>query len=346
MLERLAVLLPETRTICYAWALMPDHAHFLMRSGLEGISRLMQRLLTGYARYFNRRHRRKGALFQKRYKSFVCQEDVYFKEMVRYIHLNPARKKLIQDIKSLNEFPYSGHSALMGNHRRAWQDTRCVLASFGRGVSKSRQNYQAYVRAGFGQQRKPELSGGGLVRSVGGWAEVKRLRGNGHNPLKGDERILGDSHFVDTVLLKTNGKLNGNHHHEPNGADFRKIEQQVVELFGIQKDLIYGKGRSRAQVDARSLLCYLAVRDLGLSRTDLAHRLEMTQPAVSYAVDRGKADRQKDRKKVMLQNYVPLSSGRRTFFMRISAGVYQTRAAHLQSGRPAATMWLHRHKAP
>jgi hypothetical protein len=71
LVGRLALLLPETRTACYAWAFLPDHAHFLLRSGPEGISRLMQRLLTGYARCFNRRHRRVGALFHKRYKSFA-----------------------------------------------------------------------------------------------------------------------------------------------------------------------------------------------------------------------------------------------------------------------------------
>ena len=287
LLERLAVLLPETRTACYAWAFLPDHAHFLMRSGPEGISRLMQRLLTGYARTFNRRHRRKGALFQKRYKSFVCQEDVYLKELVRYIHLNPIREKLIKDINGLNKYPYSGHSALMGKPLRDWQDTRFVLSWFGKNVSESRKNYLDYVKAGFGHRRKTELSGGGLVRSAGGWAEVKKLRDNGNNHIKGDERILGDSHFVDTILSKTNGKLTDHNHHKPNGADFRKIEQQVVQFFGIQRDLIYAKGRRRTQVEARSLLCFLAVHNLGLSRTDLARRLGMTQPAVGYAVDRG-----------------------------------------------------------
>ena len=288
LLERLAVLLPETRTACYAWAFLPDHAHFLMRSGPEGISRLMQRLLTGYARFFNRRHRQKGALFQKRYKSFVCQEDVYFKELIRYIHLNPVRRKLIKDIKTLNKFPYSGHATLMGAHARPWQDTRFVLSGFGKSISESRKHYLTYVEAGFGQHRKTALTGGGLVRSAGGWAEVRKLRNNGNNHLRGDERILGDSHFVETILAKTNGKLNGNNHHKPNGAEFRKIEQQVVERYGIQRDLIYARGRRRAQVEARSLLCYLAVRDLGFSRTDLAKRLGMSQPAVGYAVDRGK----------------------------------------------------------
>ena len=106
-----AILLPETKTQCYAWALMSNHAHFLLRSGPFGIAGLMRRLLTGYAISYNRRHKRHGQLFQNRYKSIVCQEDAYLLELVRYIHLNPLRAKIISDMKELGRYSYSGHSA-------------------------------------------------------------------------------------------------------------------------------------------------------------------------------------------------------------------------------------------
>jgi putative transposase len=89
--DRLSNLILETQTSCYAWVLMTNHAHFLFRSGPRGLAGLMQRLLTGHAVSFNRRHQRHGQLFQSRYKSIICQEDAYFKELVRYIHLNPLR---------------------------------------------------------------------------------------------------------------------------------------------------------------------------------------------------------------------------------------------------------------
>jgi len=87
LLERLGELLLETRTGCYAWAFLANQAHLLLRTGKVPIATLMRRLLTGYVVSFNRRHRRYGHLFQNRYKSIVCQEDLYFKELVRYIHL-------------------------------------------------------------------------------------------------------------------------------------------------------------------------------------------------------------------------------------------------------------------
>ena len=100
MIDRLADLLPATKTCCYSWAFLFNHAHFLFRSGGQGLSTFMQRLLTGYAMRFNRRHRRHGQLFQNRYKSIICQEDIYLKELVRYIHLNPLRPKIVSESKS------------------------------------------------------------------------------------------------------------------------------------------------------------------------------------------------------------------------------------------------------
>ena len=94
-LIRLGDILTETNTACYAWALIPNHFHLLLRTGNVTISTTMRRLLTGYANWFNRRHRRYGHLFQNRYKSILCQEDAYLLELVRYIHLNPLRAGIV-----------------------------------------------------------------------------------------------------------------------------------------------------------------------------------------------------------------------------------------------------------
>ena len=89
-LERLGNVLLESGTVCYAWALMTNHVHLLLRTGSIPLSTIMRRVLTGHARQFNRRHRRHGQLFQNRYKSFLCEEDAYLLELVRYIHPNPT----------------------------------------------------------------------------------------------------------------------------------------------------------------------------------------------------------------------------------------------------------------
>lgn len=81
-LERLETILTETSTPCYAWALLPKHFHLLSRTGKTPISIVMRRLLTGYAVSFKRRHRRQGHLSQNRFKSILCQEDMYLRQLV------------------------------------------------------------------------------------------------------------------------------------------------------------------------------------------------------------------------------------------------------------------------
>ena len=99
MIDRLSDLLPATRTECYAWAFLSNHAHFLFRSGDAGLPTLMRWLLTGYAVKFNRRHGGGMANYFKivtspsfaRSKIRLRRKDTYLKELVRYIHLNPVK---------------------------------------------------------------------------------------------------------------------------------------------------------------------------------------------------------------------------------------------------------------
>jgi putative transposase len=116
-LTRFAYILEETQTQCYAWALIPNHFHLLLRTGSTPLSKVMRRLMTGYAVTFNKRHKRTGHLFQNRYKSIVCEEDPYLLELIRYIHLNPLRAGLVKDIRELDKYPWSGHSAILGRRK-------------------------------------------------------------------------------------------------------------------------------------------------------------------------------------------------------------------------------------
>ena len=79
-----------------AWALLPNHAHLLVRTGPQSLTWGMRRLLTGYATTFNRRHRRTGHLFQNRYKSILVQEGKYLVELVRHIHVSALLARCAQ----------------------------------------------------------------------------------------------------------------------------------------------------------------------------------------------------------------------------------------------------------
>ena len=286
-LGRLESLLPETQTCCYAWVLMSNHAHFLVRSGDRGLPHLMRRLLTGYVVRFNRRHNRHGQLFQNRYKSIVCQEDAYLKDLVRYIHLNPLRAKMVEGLAGLEKYAYSGHRVLLGAGKCSWQDEGYVLKQFGKGRAAARRNYLAFVAAGLDQGHREDLTGGGLIRSLGGWSEVKRLGKRRYDRLKGDERILGDTQFVLRILKQAEEQLERRYELASRGWNETKVAHQVAAIYGVAPEELFRKGQQKRLSEARGLFCYWCCRELGLSLTELARMLSMTPAGVAYAARRG-----------------------------------------------------------
>ena len=285
-LIRLGDILSDTETSCYAWAIIPNHFHLFLRTGTVPIATIMRRLLTGYAIYFNRRHRRYGHLFQNRYKSILCQEDPYFQELVRYIHLNPLRANLVDGIGALDKYPYSGHSALMGKVKREWQDTEYVLGWFGKGIRQARSKYHDFIEEGVSMGKRPELTGGGLVRSVGGWLNLMEMR-RAKVFVKGDERILGEGDFVEQILQKSGEAFERKSLLKSQGWDLDRLAAHVAKLLGIEVSVVWSAGKYRHTVQARSLLCYWAVRDLGVSMTSLANRLKLSVAAITQSVERG-----------------------------------------------------------
>ncbi len=250
------------------------------------MSVLMRRLLTGYVVGFNRRHKRYGHLFQNRYKSFGCQEDIYLKELVRYIHLNPLRAKIVSSLAELNSYQYSGHSVLMAGNKNNWQDADYVLSFFGKTVRSARKQYLAYVESAMKQGRRPELVGGGLIRSLGGWGEFKKSRGRS-GQLKGDQRILGESEFVSDILAEADEKFEHGYELKRRGYDLKTIEDRVCEIFTIESEQLFQGSQQQAVADARGLFCYWAVRELGYSATHIAEKLNRTVAGVVYAMRRG-----------------------------------------------------------
>jgi hypothetical protein len=276
----------QTETKCFAWALIPNHFHLLLKTGTVPIATLMRRLLTGYAIGFNRRHQRSGHLFQNRYKSILCQEDIYLKELVRYIHLNPLRARLVGGVTALEDYPYAGHGTIMGRQESEWQATDSILELFGNKLSQARHNYHEYVAAGTKLGKQPGLTGGGLIRSAGGWAGVQQLCKAGSFQ-KSDERILGDGDFVESVLAEADEKMTRRFAYKSKGISLDHLQQAVATMIGIEPEELVGASKARKVTKGRILFCYLAVREMGLSMTEIASRLKIALPTVSGAVQKG-----------------------------------------------------------
>ena len=285
-LDRLGRIIQETKTRCYAWSLIPNHFHLLLKTGQVPIATVMLRLLTGYAVFHNKRHKRHGHLFQNRYKSILCQEDTYLLELVRYIHLNPIHANLIKDIKALDKYPYTGHAVIMGKLKNHWQDIEWVLRLYDNSLKKARRKYRAFIQKGVSHGKRSDLTGGGLIRSHGGWAAVKAMR-KVKAFVKSDERILGDSDFVEQVLSEAKEQMERKHRLLAQGYDLDKITLRVSTLMQLKPSEIRSLGKERKRVKARSLLCYWAVRELGISMSELSRQLNLSLSGVSLSVKRG-----------------------------------------------------------
>lgn len=279
---RLDDLVCETETPLYAWCLLPNHFHLLLRSGAASLSTLMRRLLTAYAVRFNRRHRRAGHLMQNRFKSIVVEEEAYLLELVRYIHLNALRAGVVTDFDALERYEWAGHGAMLGRRALQGHDVDFVLGQFGRTRRAAREAYREFVRAGIAKGRRPELTGGGLQRSLQGWRAVGALE-RGRERWTSDERILGSSEFVlrtlrdlPDVSAPRAGRLGG----------LENVLALVASRRGVGVAEIRSNSHRPAAVAARALVVSIAIRTYGLTPTAVAAQLGVSRRSVARAFER------------------------------------------------------------
>jgi putative transposase len=281
-LNRVADLCIAGDLIVYGWSLMPNHFHLLVRTGRRSISKSMRKLLTGYVVNFNLRHKRHGHLFQNRYKSIICEDDPYLLEITRYIHLNPLRAGLVNDLVGLRRYRWAGHSAIMGRVKRDWQEIDTVVGYFGKG-RRAVEKYEQYVREGISHGKRPELVGGGLIRTLGGWSQVLSLRRKGMK-VASDERILGGSEFIERLLSEA----------EEREKETLRLGREVPDLLTLAKRVVRGEGieesdlrsgiRKREVVRARRLYCQLATGKMGYPGAEVARFLGVTTSSVNRLV--------------------------------------------------------------
>ncbi|NTU44887.1 MAG: hypothetical protein HGA99_05100 [Chlorobiaceae bacterium] len=284
--SRMGKVAAATKTKIYAWALMTNHAHILLRSGDAGLSTFMRKLLTGYATGYNRRHKRHGHLFQNRYKSIVCEEEPYFLKLVSYIHLNPLRAGLVGSFEELERYRWSGHAAVMSRIRYEWQDIAYVLEYFGERESSARKAYLEFVSSESGLGQQAELTGGGLIRSIGGWSEVKSLRKRGEKQFS-DERILGSGDFVREILDDAEESVKERLPAVSIDVDAEERLQRACEESGIKVQALQGGSRMRECAELRKKLALEYVRELGMSYAGAACLLGISAAAVNMIVRRG-----------------------------------------------------------
>jgi putative transposase len=236
----------------YAYVLMSNHVHLLLETGKTPLSKIMQGLQFSYTRYFNRRYRKMGHLFQGRYRAILCDRGKYLLELVRYIHLNPVRMKRPT---ALGKHPWSSHPAYLGRTSVVQVDTALVLDRFGSRLGRARAGYLRFIEGGKSQGHEERY-----YQTV-------------------DQRFLGNEKFVEKVGRKV-------------GEDRKvatKIRQvrfsvllnAIAEQHGIEAKSLMQAGRQRRWVRTRSMLVYMARECCGMTVKELGKRLNRDPSIIS-----------------------------------------------------------------
>jgi hypothetical protein len=172
-------------------------------------------------------------------------------------------------MKALDTYPYCGHSALVANVKRDWQQVDFVLGFFGKRKAEARKRYRNFVAEGIEHGKRLDLNGAGLLRGIGGCAALKSLRSQ-KDWVKSDERILGDSDFVTSVLQRADEQMENSYRLKSEGFGLDDFAKRVAHVMSLPLEIVWEKSRRPQTVQARSLLCYWAAMKLGMSMTEIA----------------------------------------------------------------------------
>jgi REP element-mobilizing transposase RayT len=151
----------------YAYVLMSNHFHLLLQVDRFPTARILQSLLTGYVRRFNKTHRRRGHLFEGRYKAIICDRGSYLLELVRYIHLNPVRATMV---KRPSDWRWSGHGEYLEKEKRGLIDSGPVM-----GELRTVARYEAFIREGAKVNYRAEWHPGDGAPFLGPERFVKKI---------------------------------------------------------------------------------------------------------------------------------------------------------------------------
>lgn len=282
-LERLGKNIVEAKCAIYAWVLMTNHIHLLFKSGNKGISAVMRKVLTWYAVYYNRRYKRTGHLFENRYKSILCDEDNYLLALIRYIHLNPVRAGMIKTMKELDRYPWSGHSAVIGKRDCPWMGTNYVLLQFNETKRRARNAYRKFVGEGLAQGRVPELTGGGLIRSRGGWSEVVSARRKNQRE-EYDERILGSGNFVNEIFREAEKKQQHQMKIRRSGRTINDIIKEECAKSRVSLNELQGGSRRKHVSGMRATIAKRSLDELGLPMAEIARHLGVNTSSITRTI--------------------------------------------------------------
>ncbi|HDP69351.1 MAG TPA: hypothetical protein ENN38_00880 [Actinobacteria bacterium] len=247
----------------YAFALMTNHIHLLLETGDTPLSKIMQGIQQSYTQYFNRRYNRVGHLFQGRYKAILCEKDPYLLELIRYIHLNPVRSKMV-DCPS--KYPWSSHPVYLDKKRIKFIETDKMLLMFSKNKSKARELYLKFIFEEKDARHKEEF----------------------YN--LSEQQCLGREEFIEEIKKRTKTTQEFE-----KKSSLIKLVKVIADLTKIAEESIKSSNRESKVVEARNLFIFISVRQLGYGCAEVARFLKKDTSSITRALNRMEKKLAKDR---------------------------------------------------
>jgi putative transposase len=263
MLSLLTLVKSKLPFFLYAYCLMPNHLHLLVERQVSSVGAVMHRLLGGYSKYYNRKYGRVGHLFQSRYKGILCQSDQYLAELVRYIHLNPVRAKMVRKPAA---YRFSSHCAYLGLDEPLLVDIEPVLRHFGATKKLARERFKLFVDAGLKDGHRDEL-------------------------YVGDEgRMLGSEEFVEETKRRVGEIPRGARPQVKNRSvpNLEELIEAAEKSTGLMREEICSGSKRSEIVMAKEAMIFVA-HELGASSTAVAKLMGTDNSVVSRRLDSAKA---------------------------------------------------------
>lgn len=235
----------------HGFCLMSNHVHLVVEVGEQPLAKIMQNLSFRYTRWVNTKQKRTGHLFQGRYQAILVERDSYLLELVRYVHLNPVRAKLV---RQAHLYRWSGHRAYLGREVLPWLTTEWVLGQFGTRLGTSQKRYETFVREGYGEGRREDFHCGG----------------------DDDGRVLGDDRFTQRILKKPVVTLKH--------VSLNTLIQTVCRERKLTEKVLASASRERVLSEARSMVGWLAQQRGQITLTEVAKRLNRDVATLSRGV--------------------------------------------------------------
>jgi REP element-mobilizing transposase RayT len=251
----------------YAYVLMNNHVHFLIETRETPLSKILQGINQSYTAQFNRKYKTMGHLFQGRYKAILCDRDSYLLSLIKYIHLNPVRARLI---KNPEEYAWSSHRAYIKPGSKSIVDEDQVLRMFSEDKGKARRLYQAYVSDGIAVKKE------NIYSTI-------------------DKRILGDERFAESVMEKCDASIEPGRKEKE--CSLAAIVAAIGKTFGVTLRQMRQKSKDRGITHGRKLLSLVA-NEYGYRGREIANYMEK-DPALITRHIQEKEELKKDAERVI-----------------------------------------------